>query len=454
MARIAIVGSGIAGLLAAHGLRRGGHEVTVYSDRSGAQLVAETRPTGIAARFGRALEYDRELGLALWDDHPARSEGVALVLCPKPGNQLLTLVGRFAQASLAIDVRRISERWMAELERRGGRVVVGTVGVAELDEIAARHDLTVVAVGRASLGELFERDPARNLHDRPQRNLCSVLVRGRGLHYGDVPFIPVTINIVISEGETVWVPFIHQDGTQVWALLFEARPGSRMDRFGGVKSGEEAVAVAKAVIREVAPWDTAWAEPMTLADPNGWLVGAITQAVRKPVGRLPSGRVVTGLGDTLMTMDPVGAQGANNGTRMARHLVSAVNARGDKPFDAAWMEETFESFWSSEGRPAVELTNLFLGEMPRPGQMLMMSQYGSDGRAGGATQRLANLVCENFEDPRLLTPALASDAESRRVLREMGGRYPGSMLRGMAKVTFGQLRQALGMRARHPFGGA
>ncbi|HZN95055.1 MAG TPA: NAD(P)-binding protein, partial [Myxococcales bacterium] len=86
MARIAIVGSGIAGLLAAHGLRRGGHEVTVYSDRSGAQLVAEARPTGVAARFGPALSYDRELGLAFWDDHPARTDGVALVLCPKPGN--------------------------------------------------------------------------------------------------------------------------------------------------------------------------------------------------------------------------------------------------------------------------------------------------------------------------------------------------------------------------------
>jgi hypothetical protein len=121
------------------------------------------------------------------------------------------------------------------------------------------------------------------------------------------------------------------------------------------------------------------------------------------------------------------------------------------------MEETFESFWQSEGRPAVELTNLFLGGMPPPGQMLMTSQYGSDGRAegaGSATQRLANLVCDNFDDPRLLTSALRSDAESRRVLRETGGWYPGSMLRGMAKVTYGQLRQALGKRAGHPFGGA
>ncbi|HZN95253.1 MAG TPA: styrene monooxygenase/indole monooxygenase family protein [Myxococcales bacterium] len=452
MARIAIVGSGVAGLLAAHGLRRGGHEVTVYSDRSGAQLVAEARPTGVAARFGRALSYDRELGLAFWDDHPARTDGVALVLCPKPGNQLITLRGRFALPSLAIDVRRLSERWMAELERRGGRVVVGAVDVAALDEIAGRHDLTVVAAGRADLSRIFELDPARSVYERPQRNLCMVLARGRGMTYGDLPFVPVCINIIFSDGETIWVPFVHQDGTPVWALVFEGRPGGRIDRFGGVRTGEEALATAKEVVREVVPWDAAWVDAMTLADPNGWLTGAVTPAVRRPVARLPSGRVVTGLGDTLMAMDPVGAQGANNGTRMARHLVSTIGARPDGPFDAAWMEETFEAFWQAEGRQAVDLTNMFLEPMPAAGQMLMMCQQGSDGVTSSATQRVANLFCNNFEDPRTLTPILRSDAEARRVLRQAGGSYPGSMLRGMAKVTWGQLRQALGMRAAHPFG--
>ena len=70
---------------------------------------------------------------------------------------------------------------MAELERRGGRVVVGAVDVAALDEIAGRHDLTVVATGRADLNRVFELDPVRSVYQRPQRNLCMVLARGRGL---------------------------------------------------------------------------------------------------------------------------------------------------------------------------------------------------------------------------------------------------------------------------------
>src|SRR5437764_8336713 len=45
MRDIAIVGSGIAGLVAAHGLRRAGQDVTIYSDRSAEQWLNESRPT-------------------------------------------------------------------------------------------------------------------------------------------------------------------------------------------------------------------------------------------------------------------------------------------------------------------------------------------------------------------------------------------------------------------------
>ena len=87
MRRIAIVGSGIAGLLTAHGLRRAGHEVTLYSDRTGRQWLEEARPTGAAGRFHRALAVDRELGLAHWDDHEAYIDGVTLAFCAKRRNR-------------------------------------------------------------------------------------------------------------------------------------------------------------------------------------------------------------------------------------------------------------------------------------------------------------------------------------------------------------------------------
>ena len=69
---------------------------------------------------------------------------------------------------------------------------------------------------------------------------------------------------------------------------------------------------------------------MQLADPNGWLVGKFAPTVRKPVGKLPSGRIVTPLGDTAMALDPVGGQGANNGNKMARNLVE-FDHRAQRP---------------------------------------------------------------------------------------------------------------------------
>ena len=51
MRNIAIIGSGQAGLLAAHGLINAGYRVTLYSDRTADQWLNESRPTGTAARF-------------------------------------------------------------------------------------------------------------------------------------------------------------------------------------------------------------------------------------------------------------------------------------------------------------------------------------------------------------------------------------------------------------------
>ncbi|HVG25185.1 MAG TPA: FAD-dependent oxidoreductase, partial [Thermoanaerobaculia bacterium] len=67
MRKIAVVGSGIIGLIAAHGLRRRGYAVTLYSDRTAAQWLHESRPTGTAARFETAVTYERELGLNHWE---------------------------------------------------------------------------------------------------------------------------------------------------------------------------------------------------------------------------------------------------------------------------------------------------------------------------------------------------------------------------------------------------
>jgi Styrene monooxygenase A putative substrate binding domain len=284
MRNIAIIGSGQAGLLAAHGLVKAGYKVTVYSDRTADQWLNESRPTGTAARFDISLAYERELGLNHWEKEAPKGEGVHLTFSPTKDNRLLTLAGRLENYFLAIDLRLQSHRWMNDFATKGGKVEIENVTVPRLDEIAAAHELTIVAAGRAELANLFERDAARSVYDKAQRNLTMIITTGGKMGFAGVPFLPVKFNFFAPFGEAFYVPYFHKDHGPTWNMLVEAKPGSPLDRFGDCKSGEQAVALYKQVIKEVIPWDYDWAKDMELADPHGWLVGRVAPTVRKPVG--------------------------------------------------------------------------------------------------------------------------------------------------------------------------
>jgi hypothetical protein len=452
MRKIAIVGSGITGLLTAHGMRRAGFEVTVYSDRTPEQWLREARPTGAAARFEPALAYERELALNHWEEQAPRLAGAHVTFCPEVGNVLVTLAGKLhGTFGQAIDVRLQSHRWMGDLEARGGRVVIESVSVERLDRIASENDLTVVAGGRAELSRLFERDAERSVYDAPQRRLAMILVRGPAFGFDGVPFLPAKFNLFGTVGEAFWVPYFHKDVGPSWCMLFEAKAGGPMDRFGGAKSGDEALAIARDVIRDLTPWDHAWAREMELSDPNGWLVGGFAPTIRRPVGRLPSGRAVTCVGDTAMSLDPIGGQGANNGTRMAKHLVASAVAHGDRPFDEAFMSATFEAFYREHGHATYTFNNLLLEPMTAAGKQLLIAQYGSDGTGDSARQRIADAFIANFEDPRRLTEAFQDVGVARAFIASTSGRsWIWPTLEGGVAVARGQIRQKLGLDPRHP----
>jgi hypothetical protein len=300
------------------------------------------------------------------------------------------------------------------------------------------------------LCQLFPRHAERSVYDKPQRKLCLLVVRGPAMRFEGVPFSPVRFNLTGSEGEAFWVPFLHKSGDpETFNLLFEAKAGSRMDRFDDAKTGGEAVAIAKRVIKDLAPWDSAWVEPMKLADEHGWLKGGITPTVREPVGRLPSGRVVTAVGDTIISMDPIAGQGANNGTRMARHLVAEVDA-AKGPLDEAWITSTFEKYWSEQGRHHVRFNNVLLEPLQNPGRMMLISQYGSDGVRTDFCQKVADAFVSNFDEPSRYTDAIVDSAAVKRMIAELGGSLPWTLVPGLAGIVRAQVRQALGMRPGHP----
>jgi hypothetical protein len=428
--------------VAAHGLVRAGHEVTLYSDRSAAQWLHGARPTGTAVRFELALAYERELGLAHWEAVAPKIAGLHLTFCPKRGNRLVTMVGRTAAPSQAVDLRLQSHRWMTDLEPAGGRIVVEKIDPERLDAITAQHDLVLVASGRGPLAELFPRHAARSVYDKPQRKLAMMIVTGAAQAVPGVPFQPLKLNIFADDGELMWVPYYHRDHGATWCILVEAKPGGALDRFDGCKTGAEAVTAAKAAVRDLMPWDAAWTAGVELADPDGWLVGAVTPTVREPVGRLPSGRVVMPIGDTAIALDPIGAQGANLGNKLARHVVAAIAADPGARFDAGWMTRTFEAFWADHGAPTVTYNNMFLEPMNAAGRLLLISQYGSDGVSDSPKQRIADAVFENSADPRRITSAFADPRNARKLVAELSGHaWPREFLGGVLRIGGEQLRR-------------
>ncbi|MCY1083256.1 styrene monooxygenase/indole monooxygenase family protein [Archangium lansingense] len=453
MRSIAIIGSGQAGLLAAHALLKAGYRVTLFSDRTPEQWLHESRPTGTATRFDLSLQLEYELDLNSWVDDAPWGDGFHITFCPMLGNRMLTLTGRLRRPFVAIDLRLQSHQWMRTLEARGGKVVIESVTLQRLDEIAAAHDLTVVAAGRAELCRLFERDAERSVYDKPQRHLAMVCVKGPPLGFDGIPMLPVKLNLLAPAGEAFWVPYFHKDAGASWNLLFEARPGGPMDRFEGAKSAAQVLEIGKEVIRDLIPWDYEWVKDAQASDPNGWLVGKFAPTVRKPVGVLPSGRVVMALGDTAMSLDPIGGQGANNGNKMARNLVECIVAHEGRAFDAEWMTETFERFYQRHGHATYTFNNLLLEPMTAAGRDLLIAQYGSDGRFDNHSGRqlLANAFAENFNDPNLLTPMLVDPRKMHEFIAQTTGQ---SWLRAMAGGGLGiareELRQLSGQAPRHP----
>src|SRR5579871_2509650 len=141
MSRIMIVGGGQAGLQLALGLRQSGFEVTVVSDRTPEEIGAG-RVTSSQCMFDAALAHERELAINYWDRECPPVEGISLAV-PAPeggGAKAIDWASRLDAPAQSVDQRVKMPRWMEELERAGGRLVIEQAGIADLERYAAEHD--------------------------------------------------------------------------------------------------------------------------------------------------------------------------------------------------------------------------------------------------------------------------------------------------------------------------
>lgn len=417
MRNVGIVGAGQAGLQLGFMLLAKGYCVTVYSDRTPEQ-VFNARLVSTAAQFGRASMYERELGIDFWQPRGGHVlAGADLDVCPAPGQRAISVRGRISTPGFALDGRAKYARWLCEFEGRGGHVVVGAVGLEALEALAPQHDLVLVSTGRNSFPQLFERDAARSPHATPQRHLAAMIVKGMKPLY-DTPYAALKFVLTPGHGEYFSMPYHDRIRGPLYCLLFEAVPGGAMDRFAGVADRREAMERARGIVHDYSPWVAGRLKDAHIVDDSSWMCGAFAPAVRKPVGLLPSGRQVMGLGDAVILNDPIAGQGLNCASKMAHHVGKAILARGARPFTPDWMIETFESFWQSDGQYITGFTNMLL--QPPPPHVVQL--------LGAASQvpNVANMYFSNFAEPQDFWPWIIDPAATEAHVQRLGGAQVGA----------------------------
>lgn len=448
MRRIAIIGAGQAGTLAAVGLMKRGYEVTLYSDRTADDILHNTAPTGIAFMFAESVACERDNGCHAFDEEALDAEAIHLCFLPKSDVQLVHISGNLDQhTGRAVDLRLKSKLRMDQLEAGSAELVIQSITPEDLDDIAAAHDLTLVATGKGGLSNMFERDPERSVYDRPQRNLGMVIVRGIPTEGSPFPHrlpgkIPVCFNFYGDMGECFWTPFYHKTEGRCWSMLIEARPGSPIDRFDSVQSAEDMLDLCRHVIRTHAPWDWESMKDMELVadDPHCWRRGRITPTVRKSLGRTPSGHRIMSLGDTSYTFDPIAGQGAACGARQAAFYVDAIAERGEQAFDDEWITATGETFYEHFAGPTYRFNNVLLEPLDAVGKLVVISAFGDE--------RIAREFFQRFNRPPTYFPWLQERDAARAFIKETTGlAWQRAFAKGMFKIARGQLRQKL--QGRH-----
>jgi hypothetical protein len=407
VAKILIVGGGQAGLQLALGLLQNGYEVTVVSNRT-PDDIREGRVMSSQCMFDRALEHERDLGLNFWEDECPPVDGIALAVpAPDGSGKAIDFASRLDRYAQAVDQRLKFPGWMEQLEPRGGKLVIHEAGVDDLERYAGEHDLVVVAAGKGEAARLFERDAERSPYDQPMRALALTYVTGMTPR---PEYSAVCFNLIPTVGEYFVFPALTITGL-CEIMVFEGVPGGPMDCWGDVETPQQHLERSLWILETFTPWEAERCRNVELTDDNGILAGRFPPTVRRPVGELPSGKLVLGLADTIMLNDPITGQGSNNASKAAAAYLAAIVEHGDRPYDRAFMERTFERFWAETGQFVTGWTNALLS--PPPPHVLELLG------AGNGSQELAHRFVNGFDDPRDYFDWFMDPEKAKRYLAEV-----------------------------------
>jgi 2-polyprenyl-6-methoxyphenol hydroxylase-like FAD-dependent oxidoreductase len=388
MAKVTIVGAGQSGLQLGIGLVQAGHEVRVVSSRT-PEDIRSGKVMSSQFMFAGALDTERELGVDFWADTCPKTEGFEVEISHPEirGQKVISFAARLDRPGESVDQRVKYPRWMDHFASIGGTLVIQDATVADLERYAEAADLVIVAAGKGEIARLFERDAARSPFAQPMRALALTYVTGMTPR----PKYPaVGFNLCPGVGEYFVLPALTTTGP-CEIMVLEGIPGGPMDCWADVTTPAEHLARSKWILETFFPWEVERSRAIELTDAHGILAGRFSPVVRRPVGRLPSGRPVFGMADAIVLNDPITGQGTNNAAKSAHAYLQAIRERGDGPFDAAWMQATFDRYWQY-AQAVTTWTNAML--TPPPEHVLKL--FG----AASQDPRVARRFVNGFDDPR------------------------------------------------------
>jgi flavin reductase (DIM6/NTAB) family NADH-FMN oxidoreductase RutF len=423
--RIAIVGAGPAGTALAIGLLRGGHQVTLVSDRTPEEIRSGSVMSS-QVTFESALEAETALGLTelLPASPPIARMSYAT---ERSDGSAVEFTTELSTPARSVDQRVRLPLLVEEIERRGAKVVTGLASVDDLEQLTADHDLVVVSTGRGGLASLFPVDEARSPYSDPQRVAALTYLHdvvpdpaGPTLRYHSVEGV----------GECFTCPALTVDGP-CDVFVVEGVPGGPLDAWDDVATPSAHLARLRDLLAQHFPAEATRIREAGLVDDGSVLHGRIAPVVRRAAGVLPSGAAVLGMADVVVLNDPLTSQGANNAIKSASFYLEAINAH-DGDLDAEWMQRTFDNFWRGWAQWATQWTNSWL-QPAQPHQRAVVD-------AATRHPALAARIAAGFDDARLFAPWWFDPAEAEVFLAAQ-------RLDEQSRFDTRDLRRALGQYA-------
>ncbi|HEX3792255.1 MAG TPA: styrene monooxygenase/indole monooxygenase family protein [Pseudonocardiaceae bacterium] len=388
MRKILIVGAGQSGLQLALGLVENGYDVTLMSART-PEEIRDGRVMSTQCMFHTALQNERDHGLNLWEQQTTQVEGLGLSILGPDGERALDWVGKLDHYAQSVDQRVKMSGWLELFEQRGGKLIISGVTTADLNALAGRYDLAIVAAGKGDLVGLFDRDPSRSPYTVPQRVLSLAYVHGMTPRPEHPEFEAVRFNVAPGVGELFVIPAYTLSGN-CDILFFEGVPGGPLDCWSDRPGPREHLARILELARLYVPWEYDRCANVELTDAKATLSGGYTPVVRRPVGELPAGNPVLGMADVVVANDPITGQGSNNASKSATSYLEAILAHGDRPFDRDWMQATFDHYWE-HARHVTDWTNAML----QPPPPHIMNLLGAASQNDDVARRFVN----GFDNP-------------------------------------------------------